>query len=228
MADSSPQEVGKRFVKRIESLLSDYQRLLNNVDGQRRQASLETLLAEQTLMSLGIYWEAFLHELIIAYILQSPDTYIAEYKRKLTQNLTDKFPGAVGWTTISPPPHLTRTELEMLLDPQRRNFTISDYSKLPETVNKLISAGYAPRFSLGADDTQFLSYLVAVRNFLAHRSDGSRDRLRTVTTNLKGSNSNLAGTILRFDTYIKQPILGSSRVGEIVGRLKAIATALSQ
>ena len=115
-----PNEVGNKFIRRVDSLVRDYKSLLHNVDPQLRQASLETLLAEQAVMSLGIYWEAFLHELIVAYIVQSPTTCIEEYKKRMLQSLTSSFPGGAKWMALTPPSGLNRAEVEMLLDPKGR------------------------------------------------------------------------------------------------------------
>jgi hypothetical protein len=145
----------------------------------------------------------------------------------MAQSLMTGFPGGAGWITMNAPGTLSRSEVEMLLDPKGENITASDPSKLADKANKLIAAGFAPRFSLDADDAQFLTLLVSLRNFLAHRSDASRRKLRIVAAAQAGNNIALRATIANFPMYIKYSDTTGARVQHIVTRLKQLATKIS-
>jgi hypothetical protein len=227
MPNRTPSDVGNKFIHRVDALLKDYKSLLLNIDGKKRQASLETLLAEQTVMSLGIYWEAFLHELVISYIVQSPGTCIADFRNRMNQSMSEKFAGAASWMTLNAPSSLTREQAELLLDPKGENVTATDPTKLAETANRWVSAGSAPKFSLNQEDAQFLTLLVSMRNFLAHRSVASRSKLRTATANLSGANAPLQAVIKQFATYIKHSSPAGSRVDQIASRSKQLAARLA-
>jgi hypothetical protein len=226
---ATPAEVGRIFDRRIRSLLRDYSELLLAVHQKRRQASLEAMLSEQTVMSLAVYWESFLHDLMIAHIARRPKPCLEGYEERINRSIAEKFPGASRWVEVEFPDTLSSAQVEHLLDPKGWNIVSSSAVQLRDQANRYLDAADARKFSLNADDAAFFDYLIAMRNYLGHRSDGGRQTLlhavNAITPN--SGNAELHGPFQQIGAYLKQRTQVGTRVNSIGARVMAIAAALS-
>ena len=226
---ATPAEVSRIFDCRINSLLRDYSELLLAVHQKKRQASLETMLSEQTVMALAVYWESFLHDLMIAHIVRRPKSCLKGYEDRIHKSVADKFPGASRWVAVGFPDAPTLVQVERLLDPKGWNIVASSAEQLRELANRFLDAADARKFSLNADDAAFFDYLIAMRNYLGHRSDGGRKTLlhavSAITQN--SGNADLYGPAQQVGTYLKQRTQSGTRVNSIGARVLAIAASLS-
>jgi hypothetical protein len=229
MHSDDPEEVGLYFIKRVDDLVRHHQDLLMNVQGKLRQASLETILAEQMAMSIGIYWEAFVHDLIIAYVADEPSACVRNYGAQMKQSIGERFPGAVGWLDFDLPFWLTPYQVERVLNPKGRNVTASSASGLRDLANKHLIARHAKRFALGAEDAEFVDFLVRLRNYLGHRSRESRNLLVRAIKNFSatGANRHLKGPTNNLGVYLKGKSAGMDRISAIAARTKNVATLIS-
>jgi hypothetical protein len=226
---ASPAEVGQIFDRRANGLLRDYSEMLLAVHQKRRQASLETMLSEQTVMALAVYWESFLHDLIVAHIARRPKSCLEGYGDRIHKSVADKFPGASRWVSVGFPDAPTLVQLERLLDPKGWNIAVASAGSLRDLANLNLHASDARKFSLNAEDAAFFDFLHAMRNFLSHRSQGARRTLlqatRAMTPN--SANADLRGPTQQVGTYLKQRTRLGTRVNSIAARVLIIASGLS-
>ena len=187
------------------------------------------MLSEQTVMSLAVYWESFLHDLMIAHILRRPKPYLTDYQDRIHKIVLDKHPGASRWVTVGFPDTPTLVQLERLLDPKGWNIVAGSAGLLSKLANRLLDASDARKFSLNADDAAFFDYLVAMRNFLGHRSGGARKTLLQAMGAIKqnSGNADLHGPAQQVGTYLKQQTQLRNESQYYRRELKAIAVGLS-
>src|SRR5437899_84760 len=110
-----PQTARSSFQGRTQNLLRDYGEMLLAVHGKTRQASLEVMLSEQAAMSLGVYWEAFIHDLFVAYVTRNPTNCIFNFKERMDKNIADKSAIPARWVTIQIPSVLSPRQAERLI-----------------------------------------------------------------------------------------------------------------
>lgn len=220
----------KRFIKQVESLVSHYRELKLAIHNKKNEASLQSELAIQLALSISVQWESFIHDLIIAYVLTDPTPAFESLERKARKSIQDKF----GNTTekcfeFCKPTGLTREKIQEFLDPKGWNITASSASALASRANELLASNYARRFSLSQDDAELFDFVVALRNYLSHKSEGARKTFKNNLSSLSAAgNISLKAVLGRTNFYLKSNVapVNLSRVEYIAERLKKIAAIL--
>jgi hypothetical protein len=226
---AEPAQVVLRFKTRTQNLLRDFDELMLAVHQKRRQASLETMLAEQSVMYLAVFWEAFINDLITSYIVQYPSPCLTDTEKRFRKSISDKFGGMDRWITVSFPDKISEVHVAKLIDPKGFNVVATSAQALSDVANRWLDAADARKFSLEVDDRDFVDYLVALRNYLGHRSDGSRSILRQAMREIKtgGANSELQGDVRSVGTYLKQRVTIGTRVKLVGDRAIEVASKLA-
>jgi hypothetical protein len=199
------------------------------VYNKRNQPSLESLLASQLVMSIAVAWEAFLTDLLITYVTLNPQPTIDSLKERIIRSTTDRFgSNAAKGIRFSFPRNLTKSHASGLTDPKGWNIPLNSAEALSHRANDLLAAQYAKKFSLNADDSNFIDLIICLRNFLSHRSSASRQELvKSIGSISGGSNSFLAGRFRDAENYLKFKANGTdTRAVLIVRRLVEIAQKL--
>jgi|ERR1019366_2341018 hypothetical protein len=226
-----PAQVVTAFQKRITTAFSLYDELVLAVHQKTKQKSLESLLAEQFVLGLAVLWEAFIHDLIVAYIEDRSDVCIRFHRDKVTQSIEAKNKAFSKWVVIEVPPSLTREQIELMLDPEGWNITADSAETLAKRANQLLSAPHAIKFSLADSDRKFVDLLIAIRNYLSHRSSGSLVIMKQRIKELQkvDATSPLNGTVTTVGAYLKaRPAgVGLSRANIIGNNLGAVAAKLA-
>src|SRR5437763_404963 len=112
MLAPTPKNVAARFQRRITDLTRDFDELILAVHQKRRQASLEAMIAEQTTLLSAVLWEAFISDLIVAYVLRNPASCLGESRKRLKQSLAVKFGGIARWVAFTPPKTVNLAQAE--------------------------------------------------------------------------------------------------------------------
>jgi len=231
MADDDPIQVVRRFQSRVSDLIRSYEELLLAVHEKRRQASLETLLSEQAVMSMAVFWEAFVNDVFVAHVVRAPEWCLANAENRVRQSINGKFVGLSRWVTIEVPKSITKSQAEKILDPKGWNISASSAQELANLANLHLPAPDARKFSLDAEDRAFLDYLVALRNYLAHRSDSSRGIIVSAINEIStttGDNAPLSKAQPgHIGTYLKERVGADTRVGIIARRMSAVSAKLA-
>lgn len=218
----------RKFTDRIK-VASDYHReLLSAVDLRRRQASLETLLSEQFVFNVVVYWEVFINDLLLSYLVMSPAQYQKTLRERIQASIKDRYGSAAGRTvSFRTSGRLSLAQAAALVDPKDFNISVSSADSLTRRANEILAAKYARSFTLDPDDRQFVDFLIAIRNYLAHRSRSSRAALKGSVALLAGVNSDLRSSISNVGTYLKmRNSRGETRALVVARRLEEVARKL--
>jgi hypothetical protein len=218
------------FIKQVESLLSHYNELKLAIHNKKNEASLQNELVVQLSLSISVQWESFIHDLIVAYVLSDSTRALESLEERVRQSIQGKF-GAVTVKCFKfcKPTGLNREKIQELYDPKGWNITAQNASDLAKRANELLVGRYAKRFALDAGNAEFYDYVVALRNYLSHRSAGARATLKKTIDGLsEAKNLPLRTNIGKTDFYLKSPATPEqiSRVEYIATRLKEIASLL--
>jgi len=115
-----------------------------------------------------------------------------------------------------------------LLDPKDWNITVGSAQELSTKANEFLAAEFARSFSVDKSDGEFVNFAVALRNYLGHRSDGSRTALKSAVGSLSESaNSIFQSAIGDVGTYLKRSdSTGVTRAVAFAQRLILVAEKL--
>jgi hypothetical protein len=208
----TPAAALANFQKQVTTVLANYDGLVTAVAGRPRRVQMQRLVAEQCVLSLAVRWEAFIHDLIIAYIENSPTTCITFHKNKVMQSIRDKHSGFATWITVTVPTPPTRAQIEAMLDPKGRNVSAESASTLTKKANELLSAAHAKKFSFNAIDVAYLNFVIGMRNYLSHRSRSSKTILNDLQAALIAADARtpLNGSLRSVAIYLNQTPAGAA------------------
>jgi hypothetical protein len=224
---ATPAQTVAIFQKRIATTLALYDELILAVDQKKKQKSLETMLAEQCVLGLAVLWEAFIHDLIVSYIEQNPESCIRFHSDRVTQSVESKSKLFAKWVTVEAPDVLSRVQIELLVDPDGWNITADSAETLAKRANQFLDGAHAIKFSLADVDRAFVDFLIATRNYLSHRSAGALTIMKKRVKEMDAA-SLLNGNVTTVGAFLKAKPPGSahSRAKLIGHQLSALATKL--
>jgi hypothetical protein len=223
---SEDRTVISKFKYRASRAVKDHAELLLAVHNKRNERSLQSLLAEQLVMSVAVVWEGFLTDLLITYAALDSRKASDSLRERILKSARERFGNEAAKTIrFALPKKLSKARIAALFDPKGWNFSFSTADLLSQRANELLVAQYAKKFTLDAEDMMFLQFLVTMRNYLGHRSPSSRDVLTEVIAKLgAGRNTPFHGVFTDVGSYLKKKdTVGNTRAVLIVNRLIEIA-----
>lgn len=227
MSKINSKIIVNKFVKRIESATDYYKGLLKSINPEKHQATLETILAEQFVFNMAVFWEVFLNDIILFYIIKSPKHFLNFNKNRITSSIKDKYgPTACNIIEFKVLNELSLKKVALLIDKKNFNMSFKSVGDLTSCANNYLVPKYAKLFSLNKDDVDFVNFEFAIRNYLAHRSKASFEHLKSIIPVLSEVNINLNNSVSKIGHYLKQNIRGESRSILIGKRIIDIAKKL--
>lgn len=226
---STSKQIIKKFQKQIDTNIDYHNEMLIALHGKTRKAALEAILAEQFVMSLAVQWEAFISDLIIAYVEQSPSKYLSNLDNRIKQSISSKYGHtALRRITFKKITNLSKDTLMKLIDKDGFNVTAKNSDDLSKKANEYLSAKYAKRFSLNSNDRIFIDFLINLRNYIGHKSKKSRSQLKKTIKQIKptGPYSNLNEDFRYEGVYLRKSFGGNSRAILIANYLKKLSSVL--
>jgi hypothetical protein len=187
------------------------------------------MLAEQFALNTTVLWEVFLSDLLMAYVVEEPASYMRNLELRLAQSVRDKFGvEALRCVSIDLPHDIAMSKVAAWLDPKEFNLTFKSAGALQSRANDLLAAQFAKKFSLELDRSQLVNFIVALRNYLAHRSLASRAELKENAAVLSGVNTDLNDRIKTIGSYLKSRLSGGdSRATFLATRISVLAGSLA-
>lgn len=217
------------FKKRLDALLAHHTELKLAIYGKKKEQILHSELAIQLTLQSVVLWEAFLSDLVLAYVEMNPRKALSEIEGRVQQSVTSKFGRVCARCfRFNGPRSVNRRTLARLLDDKGWNITARTASELSSVANNFLVSRYARQFALDPGESEFFVYVVAIRNYLSHQSAGSRAALKVAIAGLSdANNAYFSGTINAIGTYLKTATPGGfTRAEIIVTRLRALADRL--
>ena len=228
MSNKLAKKTVDNFTSRLHTAVDYHRELLLAVHGKRRQAALETMLAEQFTFNVVVLWEVFLSDLLLGYLVASPKRYTDGLREKIRQSIKERY-GVVASDMLDfdIPRSFSLPKARLMVDPKQFNITVQSADHLSRRANELLAAPNARLFTLNPDEAQFVDFVIALRNFLAHRSKSAHAVLKASIASLAGANAALQATTLNFGTYLKtRDANGDTNSILIANRLIILASLL--
>ena len=225
---TAARQVVLKFQKRLDEAVHHHGELLHAVHNHKRQAALESLLAEQFAFTTTVLWEVFLSNVLIAYVSDDPSAFLADLRTRLTESVKGRFGAAAAkCVSLVPPAVIQPHRIPEWLDPKEWNISVSSAAKLASKANQLLPATAAKRFTLSGEDAALFDYTIALRNYLAHRSSGAKSSLKATVSALTGANAVLNAPPSRINLYLKSVVAsGDTRAVVLARRLRDLAAVL--
>lgn len=227
----SAEKILKMFLQRLDESERHHTELMTIVRLHRHQASLESLLTTQFVLSLAVMWEALVSDLMVSYVSVSPGTFLQNLEKRIDQSLNEKFgPAVAKRIKFTAPTTFDRAVAHAFLDHKGRNLTASSAQDLADRANELLTGSLARKFSLDIDDRMFIDLLLGIRNYLSHRSKKSLTALKKSVANLTpvGNNGPLSGQLTTVESFLKRNTpVNKTRATFISGRIREIAAKLA-
>jgi len=212
-------KVSSKFVKRLQTSIDYHRELLLAVHLKKHQAGLETMLTEQFVFYIVVVWEVFLHDLLLSYLVMSPELFSKNLKERINQSVRESYGfGASQMVRFNGPKELSIPKAASLADPKGFNITVASSDHLTKRANELLTAKYARLFTLNTEDAQFVDFIISMRNYLAHRSRSARTQLKKTTQQLSGKNSGLRGSVSNIGIYLKTRNSNDNTRSIIIGK----------
>jgi hypothetical protein len=145
------------------------------------------------------------------------------------QSVREKFGHPTAqFLRFTPPTQISLAQTRAMVDPKEFNITITSADVLTRRANELLEAKYARLFTLNPEFAQFVNYIIAARNYLAHRSKSSRKQLKSAVGVLEGPNLPFAGSVSKVGSYLKaRDAQNQTRAIVIARRLIVLAEILA-
>lgn len=226
---SEDRKIVLKFKSQASRAVQNYTELVLAVHNKRNEASLEALLAEQLVMSVAVGWESFLTDLLLTYAMLDSKKSMDSLQYRILNSIKDRYGSdAAKSIRFSIGKTLSKIRMAGLLDARGWNLSVKNAESLSQRANDLLAAQFAKKFTLVAEDMVFLDFLIALRNYLAHRSSASRTALKDTAARLEGgSNAALQGVLTNIGPYLRRKGSdGKTRAVVIVTRLIEIAEKL--
>lgn len=218
-----------KFNRNLDILLSNHNELKLAIHNKKNEASLESELVTRFILSVSVLWQSFIHDLFIAYISMDKSRAMASIKNRVSQSIQDRFGIAVSKNTyFKTPKRPSRTKIIELLDPKGWNISVTNSVQLSERANELLASRYAIKFSLDSANSEFYDYMVSLRNFLSHDSEGARKKfIRAINGLNEHANTPLKSRLNKIGPYLKAFINNNdTRAVFIIQRLRDLSNNL--
>jgi hypothetical protein len=219
MRKIDPAGVRDDFLEAIDELRDALAIVLRDVD----EGQTQKMVAEAVLLNAVVLWEGFVSDLFVAYLNRDASRYqkqiLSEWNRARLFAVTAKK-------------HPKADAVRQALDWEGRNLTFKSADEMADKAKVWLSANHAAGFKkLTKQRKGVIGAASAMRNYLAHRSSGSRKRLQdaladaALPTHLRRQ-YNAVYDLGKWLLAIP-PGKRRRRVESVVRRLKALARVLA-
>lgn len=143
------------------------------------------LISEYSFLSAAILLEGYISDLFIAYINRDGSRFSTYLTGKMTIDTKDEYAKrAVSLASIELNKHITTAEIKSIIDDRDFNVTFPETGKMVGAANMWLTNTYATRFTtLTPAQKASLDAIRGIRNFLAHRSKASKDKMQDLLAN---------------------------------------------
>ena len=233
MRKVDPVDVRADFRVDVLSLMAYMNRARMALEGESHEKGDVSRLATTSFLPLYVRFERFLSDLFLAYLNRNFSRYQSWTEGRIEQSVEQRIgqwaKDRLQFNTVK---HVKVHDLESIVDPEGRNLTFRDTDKMKLRAREWLSPQHANRLTNLADhDCRLIDTARAIRDFIAHRSPGSRVRmnamLRTVAAG--GHNGHLGRgkkEVQNVGVYLKAVRARKRRVAIYAQRLNDISTRM--
>jgi hypothetical protein len=184
---STPRQEIARFQHSVVQAVKDYIELVTAVAANGRAVAMSTALSEQLARQLTLDWETFMHRLLMTRAHVNAAHLLSDLGSRVKASVNSKFGVDIAArVTFDLTPPATAAEVEGLLDAKGFNVTFKTPDELAQWATTNLAPADAIKHALNPADREFFLFMVALRDYLSHKSASSLDRLK-VAANLRNA-----------------------------------------
>lgn len=176
MRKIDPKSVKNDFVAALDEISNS----LVEVKTASLSGATNKLVAESSLLSASVLWEGFVSDLFVAYINRDSSQLAANLQTRVTDAVTRAKLGTFvsQAVKVSLPKHLAEKDVRAALDPKAWNLSFDCGASMQREAAAYLATTPAAAFAtLTVNEVASIDAWHGVRNFLAHRSQSSEDRM---------------------------------------------------
>lgn len=230
MRKTDPQLVKNQFDNDTQRLVRFLERAENSLVGSAHEKSDLSQLVSTTFLTLYVQFEKFQSDLFLAYLNRNFSVYQRTKFSSIESSVESKFG---RWfrnrLDLEPIQHVRVDELETIVDPTGWNLTFKDADTMKGRATEWLAPQYAQRIgNLTTHDERLIDTAKSIRDFIAHGSPSSKDRMNSnlATVSQGPQNAGLnrgAQNIHSLGAYLKAVMNGRRRILIYANRLRDIA-----
>jgi hypothetical protein len=200
MVRLDPDRELKKFVEQLDDSMERYRKLYDALEGSPEVTNLRKGISVDAVFRLGSAWEIFQHNWHIAAIAQD-SSKIIERSETTANNKIEAIDDAlvdlygIKLTKKPQSKHLTKQQIELLLDPSSRNVTFFDMADWVKAARRDMTSSHIAklqRINSNEEDSCVLDLLKAIRNVIAHGSENA-NALLTLAVRPRSSKVGIVG-----------------------------------
>lgn len=239
-----PNKVVDEFQEERRRSFDQYLKLWKLMPERGHNAERQQMAVDAA-FRLGIQWQTFQHNWLVASISKSPGRFVARIQGEI-----DKGTEKIGYLLLAADPERSlsfparpkRDQIVAALDPAGFNIAFTDHQKWIKAAHANLDAKYADTVRRVVEDTQqtcILDLLIAIRNYGAHQSNGALRRFNScIRTRTARSETGLVGDdnialfgrkergVQQLGPYLHRTIGADRRVGHLDASVMNIADRL--
>lgn len=185
--------------------------------------------------SIFVDFECFLSDLFIAYLNRDFSQYQSKFVNSVRASAADKHsPWLSSKISFNIPNHMKLDDIADAIDPTGFNLTFKTSKIMKDKAREWLAEPYKARIlGMSPADELLVDTVRAIRNWIAHQSDGSGEIMNAMLVKLENSGGINTGLgrdgnkVTNVGSFLKSNIQGSPRVALYAGRLKQIAQSIS-
>ncbi|WP_439865643.1 hypothetical protein ACTAB9_17415 [Pseudomonas syringae] len=231
-----PQDVLSSYVTQVDQALAHYERVVAALKGTPNVKLDTTLMSRGLLHTVFVDFECFISDLFVAYLNRDFSQYQSTFENSVRQAAAQKHSSWLSnRITFNRPAHMKLDEIADAIDPTGWNMTFKSCSMMKDKARLWLAAPYAAKItSLDSEDENLVDTARALRNWIAHQSDGSGAIMNTMLADIEkgpGTSNHELGRgvneIASVGAFLKSQVNGHSRAQIYARRLKEVANNLT-
>ena len=230
MRKVNPADVCADFETEIDDLIGFFTSSTQKFDADKDKSVLAELVFHRGYVAV----EAFFSAWFLGAINRDSTQYFTWRKAAITASVHDKYSAwDVTHLDYHPPSHVHVAALEALLDPDGWNITFKSVAAMTQRANDWLVPQFRGKVrGISVDRAAILDAAKAIRNCIAHQSQGSFDEMKQKLTAIpaRGVGNDLrrpVNAVAIVGAYLKAEGHGDkSRVENYLDEFKGLATDL--
>lgn len=230
-----PQDVCDALTAQIDGSLSHYQRVVSALSGTSNEKLDISNMARMLMHSIFVDFECFLSDLFIAYLNRDFSQYHAKFVNSVRASAADKHsPWLSSKISFNLPTHMKLDDIADAIDPTGWNLTFKTSKIMKDKARDWLVDPYKTRvLGMNAEDEILVDTARAIRNWIAHQSDGAGDIMNDMLAKIEQSGARntslgrVGNKVTNVGSFLKSSINGVTRVELYGARLKEVAQSLT-
>lgn len=230
-----PQDVCAAYIDQVDDSLAHYHRVVTALNGTSREMADVSNMAKMLMHSIFVDFECFLSDLFIAYLNRDFSQYRTRFMNSVRASAADKHSALLSSKIqFDIPVHMKIDDIADAIDPTGWNLTFKTSKVMKDKARDYLVDPYKTKIlDMDASDELLVDTARAIRNWIAHQSDGSKTIMNDMLIKLErsgGGNSGLGRDkrkVKDIGSFLKATVNGIPRVELYGERLQEVARSIT-